>query len=66
MLIIIFMVYFVFDGKMSIGMIMFYILLFNNVFVLICLLYCIYDEVNDVMIYVESFFKILEVDDEIE
>ena len=51
---------------MSIGMIMFHVLLFNNVSAPIRSLHRIYDEVNDAMIYSESFFKILEADDEIE
>ena len=65
-LIIILTAYFVLDGQMSIGMIMFHILLFNNVSAPIRSLHRIYDEVNDAMIYAESFFKILEADDEIE
>jgi len=65
-LIIILTAYFVLDGQMSIGMIMFHILLFNNVSTPIRSLHRIYDEVNDAMIYAESFFKILEADDEIE
>ncbi len=51
---------------MSIGMIMFHVLLFNNVSAPIRSLHRIYDEVNDAMIYSESFFKILEADQEIE
>jgi len=65
-LIIILTAYFVLDGQMSIGMIMFHILLFNNVSAPIHSLHRIYDEVNDAMIYAESFFKILEADDAIE
>ena len=65
-LIIILTSYFVLDGQMSIGMIMFHVLLFNNVSAPIRSLHRIYDEVNDAMIYSESFFKILEADDEIE
>ena len=65
-LIIILTAYFVLDGEMSIGMIMFHILLFNNVSAPIRSLHRIYDEENDAMIYAESFFKILEADDEIE
>lgn len=56
-LIIILTAYFVLDGKMSIGMIMFHILLFNNVSAPIRSLHRIYDEVNDAMIYAESFLK---------
>ena len=65
-LIIILTSYFVLDGQMSIGMIMFHVLLFNNVSAPIRSLHRIYDEVNDAMIYSESFFQILEADDEIE
>ena len=65
-LIIILTSYFVLDGQMSIGMIMFHVLLFNNVSAPIRSLHRIYDEVNDAMIYSESFFKILEADEEIE
>lgn len=64
--IIILTAYFVLIGDMSIGMIMFHILLFNNVSAPIRSLHRIYDEVNDAMIYAESFFKILEADDEVE
>lgn len=65
-LIIILTAYFVLDGQMSIGMIMYHVLLFNNVSAPIRSLHRIYDEVNDAMIYSESFFKILEADYEIE
>src|SRR5690554_433198 len=65
-LIIILTSYFVLDGQMSIGMIMFHVLLFNNVSAPIRSLHRIYDEVNDAMIYSESFFNILEADAEIE
>lgn len=65
-LIIILTSYFVLDGQMSIGMIMFHVLLFNNVSAPIRSLHRIYDEVNDAMIYSESFFNILEADHEIE
>ncbi len=65
-LIIILTAYFVLDGKMSIGMIMYHVLLFNNVSAPIRSLHRIYDEVNDAMIYSESFFRILEADHEIE
>ncbi|MBP7880054.1 ABC transporter ATP-binding protein/permease [Acinetobacter sp. NIPH 1852] len=64
--IIILTAYFVLVGDMSIGMIMFHILLFNNVSAPIRSLHRIYDEVNDAMIYAESFFQILQADDEIE
>ncbi len=65
-LIIILTAYFVLDGQMSIGMIMYHVLLFNNVSAPIRSLHRIYDEINDAMIYSESFFSILEADQEIE
>ncbi len=65
-LIIILTAYFVLDGQMSIGMIMYHVLLFNNVSAPIRSLHRIYDEINDAMIYSESFFTILEADNEIE
>lgn len=65
-LIIILTAYFVLAGQMSIGMIMYHVLLFNNVSAPIRSLHRIYDEVNDAMIYSESFFNILEADHEIE
>lgn len=65
-LIIILTAYFVLDGQMSIGMIMYHVLLFNNVSAPIRSLHRIYDEVNDAMVYSESFFKIVEADAEIE
>ncbi|MDY6449935.1 ABC transporter ATP-binding protein [Acinetobacter faecalis] len=65
-LIIILTAYFVLDGQMSIGMIMYHVLLFNNVSAPIRSLHRIYDEVNDAMIYSESFFNTLEADHEIE
>lgn len=65
-LIIILTAYFVLDGQMSIGMIMYHVLLFNNVSAPIRSLHRIYDEINDAMIYSESFFSILEADHEIE
>ncbi|MFV5518312.1 ABC transporter ATP-binding protein [Acinetobacter towneri] len=65
-LIIILTAYFVLDGQMSIGMIMYHVLLFGNVSAPIRSLHRIYDEVNDAMIYSESFFQILEAKHEIE
>ncbi|ALD02082.1 ABC transporter [Acinetobacter sp. TTH0-4] len=63
-LIIILTAYFVLNGEMSIGMIMYHVLLFNNVSAPIRSLHRIYDEVNDAMIYSESFFAILEANHE--
>lgn len=65
-IIIILTAYLVLDGQMSIGMIMFHILLFNNVTAPIGQLHRIFDEMNDALIYSESFFGILHAEDEIE
>lgn len=64
--IIILTAYFVLKGQMSIGMIMFHIMLFNNVKAPIGQLHMIFDEMNDALIYSESFFEILKADDAIE
>jgi len=64
--IIILTAYFVLNGNMSIGAIMFHILLFNNVSAPIRQLHRIYDEVNDALIYSESFFEILNAENETE
>ena len=64
--IIILTAYFVLDGQMSIGMIMFHVLLFQNVASPIRQLHRIYDEVNDALTYAEGFFDILEDDSQIE
>ncbi|MBW3517887.1 ABC transporter ATP-binding protein [Flavobacterium sp. NKUCC04_CG] len=65
-LIIILTAYFVLNGQMTIGAIMFHVLLFNNVTAPMRQLHRIYDEINDAMIYSESFFDILESEHEIE
>lgn len=65
-IIIILTAYLVLDGQMSIGMIMFHILLFNNVTAPIGQLHRIFDEMNDAMIYSESFFEILNAENETE
>lgn len=65
-LIIIVTSFFVLHGQMTIGAIMFHILLFNNVSAPIRQLHRIYDEMNDGLIYSESFFSILEADEETE
>lgn len=65
-IIIILTAYFVLNGSMSIGAIMFHILLFNNVSAPIRQLHRIYDEVNNALIYSEAFFEILDADDQIE
>jgi len=64
--IIILTAYFVLNGTMSIGAIMFHILLFGNVSAPIRQLHRIYDEMNDALIYSESYFEILEADAETE
>lgn len=61
-IVIILTAYFVLNEQMSIGAIMFHIMLFNNVSAPIRQLHRIYDEVNDALIYSESFFEILEDD----
>ena len=65
-IIIILTSYFVLKGEMTIGAIMFHILLFNNVSAPIRQLHRIYDEMNEALIYSESFFEILKADDQIE
>ena len=65
-LIILLTSYLVLDGKMSIGAIMFHILLFNNVSAPIRQLHRIYDEVNDALVYSEGFFDIVEAEHEVE
>jgi ABC-type multidrug transport system fused ATPase/permease subunit len=62
-LVIILTAYFVLNEQMTLGAIMFHIMLFNNVSAPIRQLHRIYDEVNDALIYSESFFEILESDD---
>jgi len=63
-IVIILTAYFVLDGVMSIGSIMFHVLLFNNVSAPIRQLHRIYDEVNDALINSEGFFDIIEADQE--
>jgi ABC-type multidrug transport system fused ATPase/permease subunit len=63
-IIIILTSYFVLNGSMSIGAIMFHIMLFMNVSGPIRQLHRIYDEINDALIYSEGFFDILESDHE--
>lgn len=64
--IIVLTAYLVLTGKMTVGAIMFHIMLFNNVSAPIRQLHRIYDEVNDALIYSESFFEIIESDEQIE
>lgn len=63
-LVIILTAYFVLNEQMTLGAIMFHILLFNNVSAPIRQLHRIYDEVNDALIYSESFFEIQEADEQ--
>ncbi len=62
-LIIVLTAYLVLDRQISIGAIMFHILLFNNVSAPIRQLHRIYDEMNDALTYSEGFFDILDADD---
>ncbi|MGI8883696.1 MAG: ABC transporter ATP-binding protein [Pyrinomonadaceae bacterium] len=64
--IIILTAYLVLDGQMTIGAIMFHILLFNNVSAPIRQLHRIYDEINEALTYAEGFFEVLDADDAIE
>lgn len=61
-IIIILTAYFVLIGEMTIGTIMFHVLLFNNVSAPIRQLHRIYDQMNDALIYSEGFFEILNAD----
>ena len=65
-IIIILTAYLVLSDKMTIGAIMFHIMLFNNVSAPIRQLHRIYDQMNDALIYSESFFDILKADHQIE
>jgi len=56
----------VLDQQMSIGAIMFHILLFNNVSAPIRQLHRIYDEMNDALTYSEGFFDILDANESAE
>jgi ABC-type multidrug transport system fused ATPase/permease subunit len=60
--IIILTAYLVLDGQMTIGAIMFHILLFNNVSAPIRQLHRIYDEINEALTYAEGFFEVLDAD----
>lgn len=62
--VIILTAYFVLNEQMTLGAIMFHILLFNNVSAPIRQLHRIYDEVNDALIYSEGFFSILEEEEQ--
>ena len=64
--IIILTAYLVLNGTMTVGAIMFHVLLFGNVSAPIRQLQRIYDEVNDAVIYSEGFFEILDAENQIE
>jgi len=64
--IIILTAYLVLNGDMTIGAIMFHILLLNNVTSPIRQLHRIYDEMSDAMIYSEGFFDIMNAESEME
>lgn len=58
--------YFVLTGSMSVGAIMFHLLLFNNVTAPIRRLHLLYDQMNDALIYAEGFFDVLHADAQVE
>lgn len=61
-LIIILTAYLVLDQRMTIGAIMFHILLFSNVSAPIRQLHRIYDQINEALTYSEGFFEVLDAD----
>lgn len=61
--IVIVTVFFIFKGQMTIGSIMFNIMLFANVSAPIRQLHRIYDEVNEALVYSEGFFEIIDTQD---
>src|SRR5918997_2156943 len=65
-LIIILTAYLVLGGQITIGAIMFHIMLFGNVSAPIRQLHRIYDEMNDALTYAEGYFQILDADDQVE
>lgn len=58
--------YFVLQGEMTIGMILFHVMLFQNVAAPIRQLHRIYDQINNALTYAEGFFEILEDDEQVE
>ena len=58
--------YFVLQGEMTIGMILFHVMLFQNVAAPIRQMHRIYDQINNALTYAEGFFDILEDDAQIE
>ncbi len=65
-LIIILTAYLVLSGQISLGAIMFHLMLFVNVSAPIRQLHRIYDEMNDALTYAEGYFQILDADNQIE
>lgn len=65
-LVILLTVYLVLQQQMTIGAIMLHIMLFNNISAPIRQLHRIYDDMNDALIYAESYFEILDAQDQIE
>ena len=67
-LVIILTAYLVLTGYpgMTIGKIMYHVMLFSNVIAPITQLQRIFDDVNDALIYAEGFFGILDADNEVE
>ena len=51
---------------MSIGKIMYHVMLFSNVSAPIRQLHRIYDDLNDALVYAEGFFGLLDADEEVE
>ncbi|WP_227677752.1 ABC transporter ATP-binding protein [Psychrobacter frigidicola] len=64
--IIVLTAYFVLKGEMTIGMVLFHVLLFQNVAAPIRQLHRIYDQINNALTYAEGFFEILEDDAQVE
>ena len=58
--------YLVLDRQLSLGDIMFYIMLLHNVSAPVRQLHQMYDELNEVHTYSEAFFNLLEADDAVE
>ena len=58
--------YFVLQDEMTIGMILFHVMLFQNVAAPIRQLHRIYDQINNALTYAEGFFDILEDDKQVE
>ena len=67
-LVIILTAYLVLKGYpgMTIGKIMYHVMLFSNVIAPITQLQRIFDDVNDALIYAEGFFSILDAEEEVE